>query len=144
MKEDEQNTANPQVMPAQMHVGGDKNECESFDFRKHIAFDVTRMESPVRCDVCMQNATHFCMTHRGIYCTSHIVDHENKSFGFYKKNRQNPAGRHTDGRIAIRKIRFSFLRKTLIWLPSRQKWIGKRQEAHSLRPKETWQGPYCC
>ena len=97
MKEDEQNTANPQVMPVHMHVGSEKNECESFDFRKHIAFDVTQMESPVRCDVCMQNATHFCITHRGIYCISHIVDHENKSFGFYKKDRQNLTERHSDG-----------------------------------------------
>ena len=96
MKEDEQNTANPQVMPVHMHIGSEKNECQSFDFRKHIAFDVTQMESPVRCDVCMQNATHFCITHRGTYCTSHIVDHENRSFGFYKKNRQNLGGKHVD------------------------------------------------
>ena len=96
MKEDEKNTANPQVMPVHMHIGSEKNECQSFDFRKHIAFDVTQMESPVRCDVCMQNATHFCITHRGIYCASHIVDHENKSFGFYKKNRQNLGGKRVD------------------------------------------------
>ena len=96
MKEDEQNTTNPQVMSVHMHVGSEKNECKSFDFRKHIAFDVTQMESPVGCDVCMQNAIHFCITHRGIYCSTHIVDHENKSFGFYKKDRQSLTGRYPD------------------------------------------------
>ena len=88
-KEDEGNAVNPQVMPIHMQIGNKENECESFDFRKHIAFDITQMESPVRCDICMQNATHFCIHHRGVYCISHIVAHEDKPFGFYKKNRQS-------------------------------------------------------
>ena len=94
-KEDEGNTVNPQVMPIHMQIGSKENECESFDFRKHIAFDITQMESPVRCDICMQNATHFCKHHRGVYCISHIAAHEDKSFGFYKKNRQSFSMKHT-------------------------------------------------
>lgn len=95
-KEDTENTVNPQVMPIRMQIGSEENECESFDFRKHIAFDVTQMESPVRCDVCMQNATHFCITHRGIYCASHIVDHEDKALDFHKKNPRHSVVRSID------------------------------------------------
>ncbi len=93
-KEDEENNANPQMMPIHMHVGSGENECESFDFRKHIAFDVTQMESPVKCDACMQHATHFCITHRGPYCESHIVNHEDKTFDFLKKNVRSNVARY--------------------------------------------------
>lgn len=87
--EDVQNNSNPQVMPIHMHIGSEENECESFDFRKHIAFDVTQMESPVKCDVCMEHATHFCMAHRGAYCESHIVNHEDKTWDFLNSAHSN-------------------------------------------------------
>jgi hypothetical protein len=51
-------------------------ECSIFDFRKHIAFDTTQMEFPLKCDLCKQNATHFCMIHRGVYCRSHVSSHD--------------------------------------------------------------------
>ena len=50
-------------------------ECNTFDFRKHIAFDAHQMEFPAKCDVCKQHATHFCLIHRGVYCINHISDH---------------------------------------------------------------------
>lgn len=97
-KEDVDNNANPQVMPIHMRIGSEENECESFDFRKHIAFDVTQMESPVKCDVCMEHATHFCITHRGAYCESHIVNHEDKAFDFLNSTHGNVV-RYTDDSV---------------------------------------------
>jgi len=98
-KEDTENKTNPQVMPIYMHIGNKENECQSFDFRKHIAFDVTQMESPVKCDVCMQHATHFCITHRGAYCESHIVNHEDKTVDFTKNDTRSNVMRYTDNSI---------------------------------------------
>jgi predicted metal-binding transcription factor (methanogenesis marker protein 9) len=51
-------------------------DCHSIDFRKHIAFDTHQMELPIRCDLCVQQSTHFCVIHRGIYCINHISNHE--------------------------------------------------------------------
>lgn len=98
-KEDMENKANPQVMPIHMYIGREENECQSFDFRKHIAFDVTQMESPIKCDVCMQHATHFCTTHRGAYCESHIVNHEDNIFDFLKKNTDSNVAGYTDNSV---------------------------------------------
>lgn len=53
-----------------------KIECHSIDFRKHIAFDTHQMELLLRCDICVQQATHFCVIHRGIYCINHISNHD--------------------------------------------------------------------
>jgi len=97
-KEDAENNVNPQVMPIYMHIGSEENECKSFDFRKHIAFDVTQMESPVKCDVCMEHATHFCMTHRGTYCESHIVNHEDRELDFLNSAHSNVM-RYTDDSV---------------------------------------------
>ena len=51
-------------------------DCSAFDFRKHIAFDVNQMEYPIKCDLCKQHATHFCLVHRGVYCINHISNHQ--------------------------------------------------------------------
>ncbi len=52
-----------------------KIECDLFDFRKHITFDVHQMEFPAKCDMCNKHATHFCIVHRGVYCINHISNH---------------------------------------------------------------------
>ncbi len=52
------------------------SECSIFDFRKHILLDIDKMEFPVNCDMCKQYAIHFCLIHRGVYCTSHISNHQ--------------------------------------------------------------------
>jgi NACalpha-BTF3-like transcription factor len=36
------------------------------------------------------------MTHRGTYCKSHIVNHENKTFDFLKKSTRRHVVRYTD------------------------------------------------
>ena len=51
-------------------------KCNVFDFRKHIAFDTSQMELPVKCEMCNQHATHFCMIHRGVYCVNHVPNHK--------------------------------------------------------------------
>lgn len=86
LKENEGASANPEIMPIHIKIGKEENECQSFDFRKHIAFDITKMEMPAKCDSCRQHATHFCLTHRGVYCSSHITDHEDNILEFYKKD----------------------------------------------------------
>ena len=83
--ENENADSHPEVMPIFIKIGKEETECQSFDFRKHIAFDITKMEMPAKCDSCMQHATHFCLTHRGIYCTTHITNHEDGILEFYKK-----------------------------------------------------------
>ena len=88
LKEDGNVNASPEVMPIFIKIGKEENECQSFDFRKHIAFDITKMEIPANCDSCMQHATHFCVTHRGIYCRTHITNHEDN--GYRKKLMDEP------------------------------------------------------
>lgn len=85
IRENKTINTNPEVMPIHITIGKEENECQSFDFRKHIAFDLSKMELPVKCDMCMQHATHFCLIHRGPYCITHITNHEDHALDFYKK-----------------------------------------------------------
>lgn len=98
LKEKENQNANPEVMPIHIKIGKEENECQSFDFRKHIAFDMSKMELPIKCDVCTEHATHFCFTHRGVYCINHIIDHEDNVLDFYKKDSTKLAITDSDGK----------------------------------------------
>lgn len=74
------------IIPAYMMIGNAKTtECASIDFRKHLAFDLAKMEKPARCDMCKQNASYFCYLHDGIYCNDHITDHEDTLGGRKEK-----------------------------------------------------------
>ena len=74
------------VIPASMMIGNKREmECEHFDYRKHIAFDISKMEIPIHCDICLKNATHFCNLHGGIYCVNHITNHEDTMIYFDSK-----------------------------------------------------------
>ena len=74
------------VIPASMMIGNKREvECKHFDYRKHISFDISKMEIPIRCDICLKNATHFCNLHGGIYCVNHITNHEDSMILFDSK-----------------------------------------------------------
>ena len=76
------------IVPSYMMIGNKKGpECESFDYRKHIAFDVSQMEIPIKCDLCENNATHFCNIHGGIYCFRHKTNHEDMMLSFSKEKK---------------------------------------------------------
>ncbi|WP_316504701.1 hypothetical protein [Nitrosopumilus sp.] len=50
------------VIPGSMMVGNKKErECESFDYRRHVAFDIAKMEIPMKCDICLKNANSFLL-----------------------------------------------------------------------------------
>ena len=77
---------NLDIIPASMMIGNKREqECESFDFRKHIAFDISKMEIPMKCDICRKNATHFCNLHGGVYCVNHITNHEDSTLMIEKE-----------------------------------------------------------
>jgi hypothetical protein len=56
LEENGSSDASPEVMPIFLKLGKEETECQSFDFRKHIAFDITKMEMPAKCDSCKQHA----------------------------------------------------------------------------------------
>ena len=81
LRHEYEDKVNLDVIPGLMMIGNNKGkECESFDYRKHIAFDISKMEIPIKCDICLKNATHFCNLHGGIYCVNHITTHEDSMF----------------------------------------------------------------
>ena len=86
LREQYKGKLNLDVIPGSMMIGNKKGrECESFDYRRHIAFDITKMEVPIKCDICRKSATHFCYLHGGIYCVNHITNHEDLMLNLNEK-----------------------------------------------------------
>lgn len=128
LKENKNININPEIMPIHIKIGKEENECQSFDFRKHIAFDLSKMELPIGCDTCKYHATHFCITHRGVYCANHITDHEDNVLDFYKRDSIKLTVTDSDGKKQ-EGILFS---EEDVELVCQQAGVSKEKATHSL------------